>query len=286
MSSRIALPASSPRDLATLTMQYGMAGSVVAESDPQVSQELTTALLDRRLRGMETVQPVESSAESYDTLRGGVHTDLLPQGWISYSEGFTPSMHYLGVKSVLDFIGSLFLFIIAAPVMAAVALSIKLTSVGPVLFRQVRVGRDGREFVLYKFRSMPEDVEAKTGPVWSGEGDSRATPLGHLLRRFHLDELPQVYNVLRGEMSLVGPRPERPCFVSFLSRLIPNYNLRHSVRPGITGLAQVFYPYGASVEDAREKLRYELYYARHISLGLDLRALAKTINVVLAGRGQ
>ena len=286
MSSRIALPASSPRDLATLTMQYGMAGSVVAESDPQVSQELTTALLDRRLRGMETVQPVESSAESYDTLRGGVHTDLLPQGWISYSEGFTPSMHYLWVKSVLDFIGSLFLFIIAAPVMAAVALSIKLTSVGPVLFRQVRVGRDGREFVLYKFRSMPEDVEAKTGPVWSGEGDSRATPLGHLLRRFHLDELPQVYNVLRGEMSLVGPRPERPCFVSFLRRLIPNYNLRHSVRPGITGLAQVFYPYGASVEDAREKLRYELYYARHISLGLDLRALAKTINVVLAGRGQ
>jgi lipopolysaccharide/colanic/teichoic acid biosynthesis glycosyltransferase len=170
--------------------------------------------------------------------------------------------------------------------MAAVALAIKLTSAGPALFRQVRVGQDGRNFILYKFRSMPEDVEAESGPVWSGDGDSRATQVGHFLRRFHLDELPQVFNVLRGEMSLVGPRPERPCFVSFLQRLIPNYNLRHSVKPGITGLAQVFYPYGASVDDACEKLRYELYYARHISLGLDLRALAKTINVVLAGRGQ
>ena len=286
MSSSIAIPSSTPRDLAALTMLYGMSGSGVAESDPQVTQELATALLDRRLRGMETVHRVESSAESYDTLPGGIHTELLPQECLSYSDGFNPSKQYLIVKSVLDCIGALFLFVIAAPVMAVVALAIKLTSAGPVLFRQVRVGQDGREFVLYKFRSMPEDVEAKTGPVWSGEGDSRATPVGHFLRRFHLDELPQVFNVLRGEMSLVGPRPERPCFVSFLRRLIPNYNLRHCVKPGITGWAQVLYPYGASVEDACEKLRHELYYARHISLGLDLRALAKTINVVLAGRGQ
>ena len=283
--SSIAIPSSTPRDLATLTMQYGMSGSVVAESDPQASQGLATALLDCRLRGMQTAHSVESRAESYDTLRGGIHTELLPQEWMSYSDGFSPSKQYLIVKSILDCIGALFLFLIAAPIMAAVALAIKLTSPGPVLFRQVRVGQDGREFVLYKFRSMPEDAEAKTGPVWSGDGDSRATPVGHFLRRFHLDELPQVFNVLRGEMSLVGPRPERPCFVSFLRRLVPNYNLRHCVKPGITGLAQVFYPYGASVEDACEKLRYELYYARHISLGLDLRALAKTISVVLAGRG-
>lgn len=285
MSSSIAIPSSSPRDLATLIMQYGMSGSVVAESDPQASQGLAIALLDRRPRGMQTAHSVESRAESYDTLRGGIHAELLPQEWMSYSDGFSPSKQYLIVKSILDCIGALFLFLIAAPSMAAVALAIKLTSPGPVLFRQVRVGQDGREFVLYKFRSMPEDAEAKTGPVWSGDGDSRATPVGHFLRRFHLDELPQVFNVLRGEMSLVGPRPERPCFVSFLRRLIPNYNLRHSVKPGITGLAQVFYPYGASVEDACEKLRYEIYYARHISLGLDLRALAKTISVVLAGRG-
>jgi lipopolysaccharide/colanic/teichoic acid biosynthesis glycosyltransferase len=205
---------------------------------------------------------------------------------MSSDEGFHPSSRYLIVKSVVDFVGALLLLIIAAPIMAAVALAVKLTSPGPALFRQLRVGKDGRDFVLFKFRSMPENVEAITGPVWSGDGDSRATPVGHFLRKFRLDELPQLFNVLRGEMSLVGPRPERPCFVSFLQRLIANYNLRHTVKPGITGLAQVFYPYGASVEDACEKLRYELYYARHLSPSLDLRALAKTVNVVLSGRGQ
>jgi len=281
MSSITAIPPPTPRDLATLTKLYGMSGCAVAEFDSRASQELTTVFLDRRLRGMETVHP----GESYEKLRGSIHTELPPQEWMSYSDSFSPSRHYLKVKSVLDFIGALCLFIIAAPIMAAVAVAIKLTSPGPVLFRQVRVGQDGSDFVLYKFRSMPEDVEAKTGPVWSGDGDSRATPVGHYLRKFHLDELPQVFNVLRGEMSLVGPRPERRCFVSFLQRLIPNYNLRHSVKPGITGLAQVYYPYGASVEDACEKLRYELYYARHISLSLDFRALAKTIKVVLAGHG-
>ena len=286
MSSITARPSSAPRDLATLAMLYGMSDSVVAESAHQSRQELAIALLDRRLREMETVYPVESPAESHATLGGRVQTELPPQKWMSYSDSFSPSTHYLRVKPMLDFIGAFLLFMIAAPIMAAVALAIKLTSPGPVLFRQVRVGQDGADFVLYKFRSMPTDVEAKTGPVWSGDGDSRATPLGHYLRKFHLDELPQVFNVLRGEMSLVGPRPERRCFVNFLQRLIPDYNLRHSVKPGITGLAQVFYPYGASVEDACEKLRYELYYARHTSLGLDLRALAKTISVVLAGRGQ
>jgi lipopolysaccharide/colanic/teichoic acid biosynthesis glycosyltransferase len=189
------------------------------------------------------------------------------------------------VKTVLDFIGAVILLIFAAPVMVAVALAIKLTSPGAVLFRQIRVGQNGREFTLYKFRSMPEDVEAKTGPTWSGDGDERATPVGRFLRKFHLDELPQVFNVLRGEMSLVGPRPDRPCFVRFLRQIIPAFDLRHSVKPGITGLAQVSYLYGASVKDARTKLRYELFYARHISLRLDLLVLAKTIKVVLAGQG-
>jgi len=281
MSTITATPRAGPRDLATLEMQYRMSRVVETGFVSRTHKQLATSLAGWGLRGMETVHPVES----YEKLRGGIHTELLPQAWMSYSDCFNPSKHNLRVKSVFDFIGALLLFIIAAPIMAALALAIKLTSPGPVLFRQVRVGQDGRDFVLYKFRSMPEDVEAKTGPIWSGDGDSRATPVGHFLRRFHLDELPQVFNVLRGEMSLVGPRPERPCFVSFLRRLIPDYNLRHSVKPGITGLAQVFYPYGASVEDACEKLRYELYYARHISLGLDLRALAKTIKVVLAGRG-
>lgn len=261
MSSSTATLTSGPRDLATLEMQHRM--SRILETDPP-----------EKLRG-------NFWAESRPQIGPEIP---LPESRI-YSDSFSPSKPYLRVKSALDFIGALLLLIVVAPIMAAVALAIKLTSPGAVLFRQVRVGRNGRDFVLYKFRSMLEDVEAKTGPTWSGDGDMRATPVGRFLRKFHLDELPQAFNVLRGEMSLVGPRPERPCFVRFLRQLIPNYDLRHCVKPGITGLAQVRYPYGASVEDACAKLRYELYYARHISLRLDLLTLAETINVVLAGQG-
>ena len=279
-----------PRDLATLEMQYRISRNLETAFVSRTHKQGATALTGWELGGMETMRP----AASPDRLRGTMWTESRPQigpeipvpDSRTYSDSFSPSKQYLLVKSVLDFIGAVFLLIIAAPVMAAVALAIKLTSPGAVLFRQMRVGQNGREFMLYKFRSMPEDVEAKTGPTWSGDGDVRATPVGRFIRRFHLDELPQVFNVLRGEMSLVGPRPERPCFVRFLRQLIPNYDLRHCVKPGITGLAQVCYPYGASVEDASKKLRYELYYARHISLRLDLLTLAKTINVVLAGRGQ
>ena len=289
MSSSTATLQSGPRDLATLEMQYRMSGILGTDSVPRTPEQLATALAVWNLRGMETVHPGDFS----EKLGGNFWTESrpqigpeipLPESGI-YSDSFSPSKTYLRVKSALDFIGAVLLLIAAAPIMAAVALAIKLTSPGAVLFRQVRVGRDGRDFVLYKFRSMPEGVEAKTGPTWSGDGDARATPVGHLLRRFHLDELPQVFNVLRGEMSLVGPRPERPCFVRFLRQLIPNYDLRHSVKPGITGWAQVCYPYGASVEEACTKLRYELYYARHISFRLDLLTLAKTIKVVLAGQG-
>lgn len=278
-----------PRDLATLEMQYRMSRIVETGSVPRTHEQRATALAGWQLRGMESVYPAGSPEKLGGILGAESRPQIgpeipLPESRI-YSDSFSPSMPYLGVKSVLDFIGALLLLIVAAPIMAAVALATKLTSPGAVLFRQVRVGRNGRDFVLYKFRSMPEGVEAKTGPTWSGDGDLRATPVGRFLRRFHLDELPQVFNVLRGEMSLVGPRPERPCFVRFLRQLIPNYDLRHCVKPGITGLAQVCYPYGASVEDACAKLRYELFYARHISLRMDLLMFAKTVKVVLAGRG-
>jgi lipopolysaccharide/colanic/teichoic acid biosynthesis glycosyltransferase len=278
-----------PRDLATIEMQYRMSRILETDSVPRTRKQRATALTDWEPLGMDAVYPVASP----EKLRGNFWPESRPQigpdipapDSRTYSDSFSPSKQYLLVKSVLDFIGAFLLLIVAAPIMAVVALAIKLTSPGVVLFRQVRVGQNGRDFVLYKFRSMPEDVEAKTGPTWSGDGDVRATPVGRFLRRFHLDELPQVLNVLRGEMSLVGPRPERPCFVRFLRGLIPNYDLRHSVKPGITGLAQVCYPYGASVEDASTKLRYELHYARHISPRLDLLVLAKTIKVVLAGQG-
>ncbi len=278
-----------PRDLVTLEMQYRMSRIPETGSVPRTHKQLATALAVWEPLGMDTAYPVAVPEKPEGNFRAESRPRIgpefsLPESTI-YSDSFSPSKVYLRVKSVMDFIGASLLLIVAAPIMAVVALAIKLTSPGAVFFRQVRVGRNGTDFVLYKFRSMPEGVEAKTGPTWSGDGDLRATPVGRFLRRFHLDELPQVFNVLRGEMSLVGPRPERPCFVRFLRKLIPNYDLRHSVKPGITGLAQVCYPYGASVDDARVKLRYELFYARHISLGLDLLALAKTIKVVLAGQG-
>jgi lipopolysaccharide/colanic/teichoic acid biosynthesis glycosyltransferase len=274
MSTVNAALASWPRDLATLEMQYRMSRILETGSVPRTHNQLAISLAGWELPGMETVYPAGSSekfgtnawTESGPQIRPEVP---LPESW-NYSDSFSSSMPYLRLKSALDFLGALLLLIVTAPIMAAVAVAIKLTSPGAVLFRQVRVGLDGRDFVLYKFRSMRGDVEAKTGPTWSGDGDVRATPVGRFIRRFHLDEL---------------PRPERPCFVRFLRKQIPNYDLRHSVKPGITGLAQVCYPYGASVEDARKKLRYELHYARRISLRLDLLTLAKTIKVVLAGQG-
>jgi lipopolysaccharide/colanic/teichoic acid biosynthesis glycosyltransferase len=165
-------------------------------------------------------------------------------------------------------------------------MAIKLDSPGPVLFRQIRVGLHGETFVIYKFRSMRQDAELETGPVWTGERDERVTRVGRLLRKFRLDEILQAINVLHGEMSLVGPRPERPYFVDRLEQQIPFYNLRHYVKPGITGWAQIMYRYGASVEDAHEKLQYDLYYAKHKSLGFDAGILLKTIRIVLFGRGR
>ena len=175
---------------------------------------------------------------------------------------------------------------LAAPLMALIAVAIKLNSRGPVLFRQERVGLDARVFVLNKFRSMRHDAEAETGPTWAKEQDSRITAVGRTLRKFRLDELPQAFNVLRGEMSFIGPRPERPCFVEMLRKEIPYYDLRHYVKPGVTGWAQVMYSYGASIEDAYKKMQYDLYYVKHLSLWMDILILFKTARVVLFGHGR
>jgi lipopolysaccharide/colanic/teichoic acid biosynthesis glycosyltransferase len=170
--------------------------------------------------------------------------------------------------------------------MAAVALAIKLDSPGPVLFRQSRLGKNGSVFILNKFRSMREDAEAGTGPVWAQEDDPRVTRVGRILRKLRLDELPQLLNVLVGDMSFIGPRPERPEFVYQLQKQIPFYMARLSVKPGVTGWAQVRYRYGASVEDALEKLQYDLYYIKNLSLFLDLLVLINTVQVVLFARGR
>jgi lipopolysaccharide/colanic/teichoic acid biosynthesis glycosyltransferase len=191
----------------------------------------------------------------------------------------------LMLKRVLDVLGGALGLVIALPILAAVAAAIKLTSKGPVLYSQERVGRFGDRFRIYKFRTMRVDAEAE-GPVWAaGEEDPRLTPIGRFLRRSHLDELPQFLNVLRGDMSLVGPRPERPHFVATLHGAIPSYDDRLLLKPGMTGLAQVHYHYDASLADVRKKLRYDLLYVKRMCLMLDVQILAWTLLVVATGKG-
>lgn len=189
------------------------------------------------------------------------------------------------IKRLMDIVFSLIILIITLPITLLVALAIKIDSEGPVFFKQIRVGKDGKEFKIYKFRSMIKDAEKHTGPVWSTKDDPRITRVGKIIRKFRLDEIPQFINVLRGEMSLVGPRPERPYFVEKLSQEIPLYKRRLKVKPGITGWAQVKHKYDESIEDVKKKLQYDLYYIENISLRMDLKILFRTIFVVLFGKG-
>jgi lipopolysaccharide/colanic/teichoic acid biosynthesis glycosyltransferase len=192
----------------------------------------------------------------------------------------------LVVKRVLDLLGSLVGLTLAGLAMIAIAVAIKVTSKGPIIYAQQRVGRFGQTFKIYKFRSMRVDAE-KSGPVWASKRDDpRLTPIGGFLRRTHLDELPQLFNVFKGEMSLVGPRPERPCFVEELDQAIPRYDERHLIKPGMTGLAQVHYCYDQSLADVKRKLRYDLLYVKRMCLTLDLRILASTLVTISSGRGK
>jgi exopolysaccharide biosynthesis polyprenyl glycosylphosphotransferase len=175
--------------------------------------------------------------------------------------------------------------LITAPVILITAIAIKLDSRGPVFFKQERIGENGRIFKVYKFRSMRTDAELNSGPVWAQEDDPRITRVGRIIRNLRIDEIPQMWNVLKGDMSFVGPRPERPHFVNELRKSVPYYDQRHTVKPGITGWAQVLYPYGASEDDALQKLKYDLYYVKHMSVVMDLLIVVKTIKIVLFGRG-
>jgi lipopolysaccharide/colanic/teichoic acid biosynthesis glycosyltransferase len=175
--------------------------------------------------------------------------------------------------------------IVVLPLFPVIALFIKIDSPGSVLFKQVRIGEGERNFVLYKFRTMRQDAESKTGAVWTQEGDSRITRFGRFLRKTRLDEFPQLYNVLKGDMSFIGPRPERPEFIEKLKEIIPYYSERHFVKPGLTGWAQVKYQYGSSVKDAVEKLKYDLYYIKRLSFFLELQIIFETIRVVIFGQG-
>jgi len=237
-------------------------------------------LLRLRLDGIE----VEEGISFYEKISGKIHVSHLKPGWLIFSEGFQRRRIAIG-KRLIDIILSAVGLVLAAPIMLITALLIKLDSPGPVLFRQERVGEGAKVFVLLKFRSMRADAESKTGPIWASENDQRVTSVGRFIRKVRIDELPQMINVLKGDMSFVGPRPERPQFIDMLEKEIPFYSLRHSVKPGITGWAQVRYEYGASVEDAMEKLQYDIYYIKNMSLLFDLSIVLETTKTVLLGEG-
>jgi sugar transferase (PEP-CTERM system associated) len=238
-------------------------------------------LLDMKLDGVS----FDHLASVYEEYTGKIAVENLRPSWLIFSEGFRKSHLHMALKRATDAAGAAVGLLLAAPVLLLVAIAIKLTSRGPVFYHQPRVGMRGRVFTVHKFRSMRPDAEQGTGAVWAARNDDRVTPIGRLLRKTRLDELPQLWNVLTGDMSLVGPRPERPEFVSSLSREIPFYGQRHVVRPGLTGWAQVRYTYTASVEGAMEKLQYDLFYIKNMSLSLDIFIIAKTIKTVVMRQG-
>jgi sugar transferase (PEP-CTERM system associated) len=240
----------------------------------------TAQLLHAKLSGVR----VEDAATTYERITGKILTDGIKPSCLIFSDGFCPSRGTRIVKRAFDLIVALAGIVLAAPLMLLTAIAVRLDSPGPILYRQDRVGENGRIFTLSKFRSMRADAESGT-PIWAKDKDDRVTRVGRFIRLARLDELPQLWNVLRGDMSFVGPRPERPFFVEQLAAAIPFYMERHAVKPGVTGWAQVKYRYGSSIEDATEKLRYDLYYIKHLSIVFDLTIMIDTVKVILSGKG-
>ncbi len=238
-------------------------------------------LLELRLSGIK----IEDATAITEKISGRIDVDALDPSSLIFSEGFRLKSAFMLVRRLVSMLFSLTCLLLVLPLLPVVALVIRLTSRGPVLYRQKRVGKNGSAFTCYKFRTMRVDAEADAGPTWADDDDPRVTPIGRWLRRVRLDEIPQLWNVLRGDMGFVGPRPERPEFVDRLSREIPYYHLRHVIRPGITGWAQVRYQYGASLEESKEKLKYDLYYIKHLSVSLDLMIVLESAKIVLLGRG-
>ena len=285
--ARIGAPVINPgvvgviEDIPAVVRDRGVHRVVVSLSDARGKLPMEK-LLEMKLAGVA----FDHLASVYEEYTGKIAIENLRPSWLIFSEGFRKSRMLAASKRLLDILMAAIGLVMAAPVMLLVAIAILVTSRGPALYHQRRVGLNGRIFTVHKFRSMRQDAEASTGPVWASKtGDPRVTPVGRFLRRSRLDELPQLWNVLIGEMSFVGPRPERPEFVEELTAQIPYYGQRHVVRPGLTGWAQVRYSYGASKEDALEKLQYELYYIKNLSLALDLLIIVETIKTVVLRRG-
>jgi sugar transferase (PEP-CTERM system associated) len=238
-------------------------------------------LLELRLGGVK----VEEATSWLEKITGRIEVEQLYPSWLIFADGFRFSSVFRLVRRMLNFTVALIGLILSLPLLPFIVLAVRLDSSGPVLYRQQRVGRRGEIFYCYKFRTMRTNAEADTGATWASDDDPRITRVGKFLRSSRLDEIPQLWCVLKGDMHFVGPRPERPEFVQWLSKEIPYYGVRHVVRPGITGWAQVQYKYGNTLADAREKLQYDLFYIKNASLGLDFLIIFQTVKIVLLGRG-
>lgn len=267
--------------LKEMAVNDGVDMVVVAVSRPG-SPEFLENILECKMRGVDVLD----MPTLYKKLTGKLPVEHVDDFWLVNTRisGVMRNFYTLKVKAACDVLMSILGMALGFPLLLVAAAAIKVDSRGPVFFRQKRVGRGGKVFDMVKLRSMTADAEKK-GAVWASTTDPRVTRVGRVIRKLRIDEIPQVWNVLRGEMSFIGPRPERPEFVGMLGAKIPYYSLRHYVKPGITGWAQVNYPYGASEKDALEKLKYDLYYIKNFSPFLELKILLKTIRVVLFGRG-
>ena len=241
----------------------------------------TDGLLQLSLAGDVSI---EEGASFYERVTGRVSLNMIRPSWLIFSGRGRQAKLTTVSRNTVHWLVALLGFTLSLPIMLVTAILIKLESKGPVFYNQERVGKNGRTFVLTKFRSMKVDAE-KSGPVWASKGDDRTTRVGRIIRKVRIDEIPQFWNILRGQMSFVGPRPERPHFVAQLAEEIPYYEQRHLIAPGLTGWAQIKYPYGASIEDARQKLQYDLFYIKNFGLVLDAIIMFETIKIILFGRG-
>jgi sugar transferase (PEP-CTERM system associated) len=268
-------------DIPVIVRNHHVESVVVSLADARGKLNMDTLLKMKLNQGVR----FDHLASMYEKYTGKIAVENLRPSWLIFSEGFRKGIWLETTKRSFDVLLATAGLLLAAPIMVIVALAVRFDSTGSVFYTQRRVGKDGVDFTIYKFRSMRADAEARTGAVWSTTGDPRVTRIGRFLRRTRLDELPQLWNVLRGDMSFIGPRPERPEFVAELTTRIPFYGQRHTVRPGVTGWAQVRHQYGASVDDAQEKLQYDLFYIKHMSFTFDLFILVETVKTVLVRHG-
>lgn len=265
--------------LEDIVEQYGVETIAVCMEDRRTGFP-TKTLLDMKVTGRQVID----GQCLYEEEAGRLAIDHLKPSMLIFAPGFEHRSGTMRCKRFMDVLLAVVGLLLLFPVFVLIGILVKMDSEGPVFYRQLREGANGRQFIMWKFRSMRQDAE-RSGAAWASEQDPRVSRVGRWLRKWRLDELPQLVNVLKGEMSLVGPRPERPVFVRELRKSIPYYDIRHVVKPGITGWAQIRFRYGASQEDAHMKLQYDLYYVKNLSLTLDLKIMARTIKVILASEG-